>query len=103
MASSRAAGRAKINLMIMFGQRFRKVNIEAHRLIQEGAIGPVHAIHSYALNTGGLASLPPWQSRPENLGTLFGHGVHNIDQIRWFTGDEVSTVAARIERRAAVE
>lgn len=93
-----AARHSNVNVMIMFGQRFRRVNIEAHRLIQEGAIGPVRSILSYSLNTGGLASLPAWQSQPENLGTLFGHGVHNIDQIRWLTGDEVSTVAARIER-----
>jgi predicted dehydrogenase len=95
-----AARQSKVNLMIMFGQRFRTVNIEAHRLIRENAIGRITAIHSYALNSGGLAALPPWQSRPENLGTLFGHGVHNIDQIRWFTGDEVSTVAARVQREA---
>lgn len=93
-----AAVRANVKLMIMFGQRFRTVNMEARRLIQDGAIGRVTAIHSYSINTGGLKSLPPWQSRPENLGTLIGHGVHNIDQIRWFTGDEISTVSARVER-----
>ena len=92
--------RAKVNLMIMFGQRFRLVNREAHRLIQEGAIGRIQAISSCALSTGGLASLPPWQSLPQNLGTLFGHGIHNIDQVRWFTGDEVATVAACVQREA---
>jgi predicted dehydrogenase len=95
-----ATRRTSVNLMIMFGQRFRLVNHEAHRLIQEGAIGRIKAISTYALNSGGLASLPPWQSLPENLGTLFGHGIHNIDQVRWFTGDEVTTVAARIQREA---
>lgn len=93
-----ATRRGGVNLMIMFGQRFRLVNREAHRLIQEGAIGRVQAIHSYALNSGGLASLPPWQSLPENLGTFFGHGIHNLDQVRWFTGDEVTTVAACVQR-----
>jgi predicted dehydrogenase len=95
-----ASRQSNVNLMIMFGQRFRIVNMEAHRLIRENAIGRITAIHSFALNSGGLASLPPWQSKPENLGTLFGHGVHNIDQIRWFTGDEISTVAARVQREA---
>lgn len=95
-----AARRANVNLMIMFGQRFRIVNMEAHRLIRENAIGRVTAIHSYSINTGGLKSLPQWQSRPENLGTLIGHGVHNIDQIRWLTGDEISTVSARVERES---
>jgi predicted dehydrogenase len=93
-----AARRANVNLMIMFGQRFRLVNREAHRLIQEGAIGRIQAISTFALNTGGLASLPPWQSLPENLGTFFGHGIHNLDQVRWFTGDEVRSVAACVQR-----
>jgi phthalate 4,5-cis-dihydrodiol dehydrogenase len=95
-----AAAKAGVNLMIMFGQRFRKVNIEAYRLIQDGAIGRVRQIHAYALNSGGLASLPPWQGEPENLGTLFGHGIHNIDQVRWFTGKEVRSVSAEIQRES---
>jgi predicted dehydrogenase len=93
-----AATAADVNLMIMFGQRFRKVNIEAHRLIRDGAIGRITQMHVYALNSGGLASLPPWQSQPENLGTLFGHGIHNLDQVRWFTGDEVASVSAQVQR-----
>ena len=93
-----AARRAGTNLMIMFGQRFRLVNREAYRLIQEGAIGRIRAMQACSLNSGGLAALPPWQSLPANLGTLFGHGVHSIDLIRWLTGDEISTVAARILR-----
>jgi predicted dehydrogenase len=95
-----AARRSNVNLMIMFGQRFRLVNREAHRLIQDGAIGRIQAISTYALNTGGLSALPPWQSLPENLGTFFGHGIHNLDQVRWFTGDEVRTVAACVQHEA---
>ncbi|MCX6624622.1 MAG: Gfo/Idh/MocA family oxidoreductase [Acidobacteria bacterium] len=89
-----ATGESNVNVMIMFGQRFRTVNREAYRLIQEGAIGRVTQLSCYSLNGGGLGSLPPWQSQPENMGTLFGHGVHNIDLVRWFTGSEVETVAA---------
>ncbi len=92
------ARRAGVNLMIMFGQRFRLVNREAYRLIREGAIGRIRMIHAFTLNPGGLGSLPPWQSRPENLGTFFAHGVHNIDLVRWFTGEEAQTVSARVRR-----
>jgi predicted dehydrogenase len=95
-----ATRRKNVNLMIMFGQRFRLVNREAHRLIQDGAIGRIQAISTCALNSGGLASLPPWQSLPENLGILFGHGIHNIDQVRWFTADEIATVAACVQRES---
>jgi predicted dehydrogenase len=95
-----AAAQSKVNLMIMFGQRFRMVNKEAYRLIQDGAIGRIRVIHAYALNSGGLAALPAWQSSPENLGTFFGHGVHSIDLVRWFTGAEIATVSAVVQREA---
>ena len=96
-----AAREAKVKLMIMFGQRFRKCNVEAHRLIEEGAIGKVKMVQETILAGGGLKALPPWQSRPENLGPLVGHAVHNIDRIRWFTGAEVVSVSAQVQRDAA--
>lgn len=92
-----AVRRARVNLMIMFGQRFRICNREAHRLIQEGAIGRIKMIREVILNSGGLASLPPWQSQPRNSGTLLAHGVHNIDRIRWLSGQEITSVAAQVQ------
>jgi predicted dehydrogenase len=91
----RAAG---VKLMIMFGQRFRVCNIEARRLVQEGAIGRVRAVFELILASGGLKTLPPWQSEPRNYGVFLGHAVHNIDRIRWVTGAEVETVAAHVQR-----
>src|SRR5438105_4133434 len=76
-----AVARAGVKLMIMFGQRFRICNMEAHRLIRDGAIGRVRMIQEFILAGGGLASLPPWQSRIENYGPFLGHAVHNIDRI----------------------
>ena len=92
---------ASVKLMIMYGQRFRTCNIEAHRLIREGAIGEVRMILELILASGGLASLPPWQSRPENVGTFLGHAVHNIDRIRWLTGAEITSVSAQLQRDPA--
>ena len=91
-----AARSARVRLMIMFGQRFRLVNREAKRLIGEGVIGRPTMLHVFTLNAGGLASLPAWQTRPENLGSFFAHGVHNIDLVRWLTDAEISTVSARV-------
>jgi predicted dehydrogenase len=94
----RAAG---VKLMIMFGQRFRICNMEAHRLIREGAIGRVRMVMELILAGGGLAGLPPWQSRPENQGPFLGHAVHNIDRIRWLTGAEIASVSAHVQRDPA--
>lgn len=93
-----AAARAGVKLMIMFGQRFRTCNIEARRLIREGAIGNVRMIFELILASGGLKSLPGWQGRPENYGTFLGHAVHNIDRIRWLTGAEIVRVSAESAR-----
>jgi predicted dehydrogenase len=90
-----------LKLMIMFGQRFRTCNIEARRLVQEGAIGRVKMILELILSGGGLASLPPWQSKPENIGPFIGHAVHNIDRIRWITGQEIVSVSAQVQRDPA--
>jgi len=95
-----AARGAHVNLMIAFGQRFRICNLVAREIIQKGTIGRVKMIYERILNSGGLGSLPPWQRLPENLGTLFAHGVHNIDRIRWLAGAEVSSVAAHVQRDA---
>jgi predicted dehydrogenase len=89
-----AVAQARVKLMIMFGQRFRICNMEARRLIREGAIGKVRMIQEFILAGGGLASLPRWQSRAENYGPFLGHAVHNIDRIRWLTGAEITSVSA---------
>ncbi len=95
LAATRKSG---AKLMIMFGQRFRICNIEARRLVREGAIGNVKMILELILASGGLKSLPPWQSKPENIGPFIGHAVHNIDRIRWVTGAEITSVAAHVQR-----
>ena len=93
-----AAQAASVNLMIMFGQRFRICNIEARKLVQEGRIGKVRMIQEQVLATGGLSSLPAWQSAPENCGIFVGHAVHNIDRIRWISGAEIASVSAHVQR-----
>lgn len=80
---------------IAFTQRSRDCNIKAKQLIDEGAIGRIVQMQEFALASLGLGGLPAWQSHPENLGTLFGHAIHNIDRIRWLTGREIRTVYAR--------
>lgn len=90
-----ACGRAGVWCSIAFTQRSRNCNLRAKRLIDEGGIGRVLQIQEFALNATGLVGLPKWQSDPQNLGTLFGHAIHNFDRIRWLTGQEIRTVYAK--------
>ncbi len=92
---------SQVKLMIMYGQRFRTCNIAARQLVRDGAIGNVRMVLELILASGGLASLPPWQSLKENVGVFIGHAVHNIDRLRWVTGAEVVSVSARMQRDEA--
>ncbi|MDR3724629.1 MAG: Gfo/Idh/MocA family oxidoreductase [Terracidiphilus sp.] len=92
-----AAHGSHVKVMIMFGQRFRVCNLEAKRLVREGAIGKPLMIQEQQLASGGLAALPSWQSLAENYGTFIGHAVHNIDRIRWITGAEIASVSAQVQ------
>lgn len=80
---------------IAFSQRTRKCNIKAKQLVEKGVIGRILQVKEMALVPTGLAGLPTWQSDPANLGTLFGHAIHNFDRIRWLTGQEIKTVYAK--------
>ncbi|MBI4578272.1 MAG: Gfo/Idh/MocA family oxidoreductase [Planctomycetes bacterium] len=90
-----ACKRANVWCSIAFSQRTRRCNIQAKRIIEEGQIGRIRHIEETSLVATGLAGLPKWQSDPQNLGTLFGHAIHNFDRVRWFTGAEIKTVYAK--------
>jgi predicted dehydrogenase len=90
-----AIEKAGVPNMVWFNYRRVPAIALAKQLIDEGRIGRVLQIQEYALNTTGLVGLPKWQSDPANLGTLFGHAIHNFDRIRWLTGQEIRTVYAK--------
>lgn len=90
-----ACRKNNVQSSIAFTQRMRICNMRAKEIIAAGRIGKVQQIASTQLNGGGVGTLPKWQSSAENLGTLFGHGIHNFDSIRWLTGQEIKTVYAK--------
>lgn len=93
-AMIKACFEAGVNLMVGQMQRFRRCNAMAHQLIREGRIGKVLMIHEMQMGTAGLAGFPAWQSEGDNVGLLLGHGIHNLDRLRWLVGSEVKTVFA---------
>ena len=90
-----ACEKAGVCCSVAFTQRSRKCNIKAKQLIDEGTLGKIRFIMEFQFLAGGLAKFPVWQSDSANLGILFGHGIHNFDRIRWFTGAEIATVYAK--------
>ena len=80
---------------VMYTHRARACNARAKEIIDSGKLGHVIHLRSYQIVPRGMEVVPKWQHRPENLGLLFGHGIHNIDAARWFTGQEIKAVFAK--------
>ncbi len=91
----------KLVLMVAFTQRYREANRRAFELIRAGAIGRITMIQEFALQPNALESYPKWQQLPENLGIFFGYGIHNIDRLRWFLGEEAESVSAEITKSSS--
>ena len=64
-------------------------------LVDSGRLGRVLEIRTYQIVPDGMNAVPAWQMQPENIGLLFGHGIHNIDAIRALTGQEIEAVFAK--------
>jgi predicted dehydrogenase len=80
---------------VMFTMRNRIGYVKAKEAIDSGKLGRVLEIRTYQVVPDGLKSARSWQLLPENLGFLFGHGIHNIDAVRALTGREVRSVFAK--------
>lgn len=80
---------------IAFSQRTRVCNRKSKELLDSGRLGKVQHIRTSQTVPGGMANLPLWQMEKENLGTLFGHAIHNFDAVRWYSGEEIATVYAK--------
>ncbi len=80
---------------VTFTMRNRVGYVKAQAAIDSGNLGRVQEIRTYQVVPDGVKSTRGWQLSPENLGFLFGHGVHNIDAVRALTGREVRSVFAK--------
>ncbi len=92
-----ACSQRRLQCSVGFTQRSRKCNLKAKELLDSGQLGRVQQIFEWQFLSGGVAGFPKWQAEADNLGILFGHGVHNFDRIRWLTGAEIATVYAKCD------
>ena len=81
---------------ITYTQRERTCNFATKRILDSGELGAIRTMHSIQVVPNGMKTTPAWQLDPENVGILMGHGIHNIDQVRWFTGREVAKVFGKL-------
>lgn len=92
LRAARTAGRV---LYVGMTHRFYPELREAKRLIDEGAIGLIVACNDCALEHIGFLNTPSWylEKKISGGGPALTSGIHLVDRLRWFTGDEVEYVA----------
>jgi predicted dehydrogenase len=93
-----AARAAERVLYVGMTHRFYPELREAKRLIDEGAIGAIVACNDCALEHIGFLNTPSWylEKKISGGGPALTSGIHLVDRLRWFTGDEVKYVAGSV-------
>jgi len=91
LSAAKAAARV---LYVGMTHRFYPELREAKKLVDDGAIGRIVACNDCALEHLGFLNVPPWylEKRFAGGGPALTSGIHLVDRLRWFTGDEVSMV-----------
>ena len=92
LRAAKAAGRV---LYVGMTHRFYPELREAKGLVDDGAIGSIVACNDCALEHIGFLNTPPWymEKKLAGGGPALTSGIHLVDRLRWFTGDEVQMVA----------
>jgi predicted dehydrogenase len=95
LQASKAAGRV---LYVGMTHRFYPELREAKKLIDDGVIGTVVACNDCVLEHLGFLNVRPWylQRKFAGGGAALTSGIHLVDRLRWFVGDEVNLVAASV-------
>jgi len=95
LQSAKAAGRV---LYVGMTHRFYPELREAKKLIDDGVIGTVVACNDCVLEHLRFLNVRPWylQRKFAGGGAALTSGIHLVDRLRWFVGDEVDMVAASV-------
>jgi UDP-N-acetyl-2-amino-2-deoxyglucuronate dehydrogenase len=95
IAACREAG---VSLMVCQTLRYRGTMARAKQLVDEGAIGRVLQIRTYAMHSRelfqGVVAEKPWIGEDTGGGHFYDQAVHNFDYMRWLTGSEATEVFA---------
>jgi predicted dehydrogenase len=91
LRAAKAAGRV---LYVGMTHRFYPELREAKRVVDDGTIGAIVACNDCALEHIGFLNTPRWylEKRFSGGGPALTSGIHLVDRLRWFTGDEVECV-----------
>jgi predicted dehydrogenase len=94
-----ACEKARVNLAVVKTERFRKVTLQAKKLIDDGVLGPVRMLRTVSAFplplTKQLFDERQWMLDPSSGGLFMGMASHNADFLRWLTGRNAVQVFAQ--------
>lgn len=84
-----AATQQNVTVKVGFNHRFHPAFLQARKLVDEGALGPLLYIRGRYGHGGRIGYDREWRADPalSGGGELLDQGVHLIDLSRWFLGD----------------
>ncbi len=89
-AAVAAAEAAGLPFQVAYWRRYVPSLRALHEAIASGELGPVHLVACYQWD-----DQPPWEEFRAHSGGIFvDMGVHEFDQMRWLTGQEIVSLAA---------
>jgi myo-inositol 2-dehydrogenase / D-chiro-inositol 1-dehydrogenase len=89
-ASAQAAAAAGVPLQVAYWRRFVPSLRQLHDRIAAGGLGVVHLVTCYQWDE----QPPPAAFRAHSGGIAIDMGVHEFDQLRWLTGQDIDGLAA---------
>jgi UDP-N-acetylglucosamine 3-dehydrogenase len=90
-----AARKSGKTLFVGMTHRFYPEMIEVKKLLEDGCIGEIVLCRDSILEHFGFLQSPPWylDKRLAGGGTVLTSGIHLVDRLRWFTGQNITHVA----------
>ena len=92
-----AVSQSKVIATVGFNYRHHTAHRRARELLRSGRIGNVRAVQSAFCELFSPQTMPEWKRRRKSGGgALLDLASHHVDLLRWFLGDEIATVDARV-------
>jgi predicted dehydrogenase len=95
---------AGVTLMVTQTARYRGTLARAKQVIDEGRIGKVRQIRTFAMGTQqdytDFVGIKPWIVDPAGGSFIYDQAVHNFDYMRWLIGSEATQVFAFVDTQS---
>ena len=92
------ADRERVKLQVAYWRRFVPALQRLHRRIAAGELGALYFLACYQWD----GAPPPAQFRASSGGIFTDMGVHEFDQIRWLSGQELAQIDAAVAAATSV-